>query len=57
MQAQLTSLVELPEAGQVLGEVASGVLAPEAEGGCPRHWLGQLLHFLQTLPGGSRLKS
>ena len=55
MQSQLTGLVELPEAGQVLGEVASGILAPEAEGGCPWHWLGQLIHFLQTLPGGSRL--
>ena len=55
MQSQLTSFVELPEAGQVLGEVASGILAPEAEGGCPWHWLGQLIHFLQTLPGGSRL--
>ena len=57
MQSQLTSLVELPEAGQVLSDVASGIFAPEAEGGCPWHWLGQLIHLLQALPGGSRLHS
>ena len=56
MLSQLTSLVELPETCQVLSDVASGILAPEAEGGCPWRWLEQLIHFLQALPGGSRLQ-